>query len=164
MLRKNLPSRSKAGGTSTFSFSVGKKFALSPGFSRRIKTAMQKEKAFIPVSCYSVSPTGFLRVCLICSPSPPPLLVPSAISEAVKGWTKKKRTQWIRRMTNDLFTNNNAAFEREVELLRKNSRKKSVLRPHELPQLRREPFPAFSFELCLRVDGDLASHGFVRHV
>ena len=50
------------------------------------------------------------------------------MSEAVKGWTKKKRTQWIRRMTNDLFTNNNAAFERDVELLRKNSRKKSVLR------------------------------------
>ena len=39
-----------------------------------------------------------------------------------------------------------------------------VCRPHELPQLRRESFPAFSFKLCLRVDGDLASHGLVRHV
>jgi hypothetical protein len=50
------------------------------------------------------------------------------MAEAVKGWTKKKRTQWIHRMTNSLFTNNNATFEREVELLRKNSRKKSILR------------------------------------
>jgi hypothetical protein len=50
------------------------------------------------------------------------------MAEAAKGWTKKKRTQWIHRMTKYLFENNNAAFEREVELLRKNSRKKSVLR------------------------------------
>jgi hypothetical protein len=47
---------------------------------------------------------------------------------AVKGWTQKKRTQWIRRMTTYLFTDENAAFEREVETLKKNSRKKSILR------------------------------------
>jgi len=47
---------------------------------------------------------------------------------AVKGWTKKKRTQWIHRMTEYLFADDHSSFEREVELLRKNSRKKSVLR------------------------------------
>jgi hypothetical protein len=47
---------------------------------------------------------------------------------AVKNWTKKKRTQWIHRMTEYLFTGDNASFNRDVESLRKNSRKKSVLR------------------------------------
>jgi hypothetical protein len=47
---------------------------------------------------------------------------------AAKGGTKKKRTQGIRRMTNSLFSGDNASFEREVESLRKNSRKISVLR------------------------------------
>ncbi len=50
------------------------------------------------------------------------------MAEAAKGWTKKKRTQWIHRMTGFLFSGDNASFEREVELLQKNSRKKSVLR------------------------------------
>ena len=50
------------------------------------------------------------------------------MARAAKDWTKKKQTQWIRRMTNFLFSGDNASFEREVESLRKNSRKKSVLR------------------------------------
>ena len=47
---------------------------------------------------------------------------------AMKDWTKKKRTQWIRRMTAWLFSGENTLLEREVQLLQKNSRKGSVLR------------------------------------
>ncbi len=47
---------------------------------------------------------------------------------AAKGWTKKKRTQWIRRMTGFLFSDDNRSFEREVESLQRSSRKGSVLR------------------------------------
>lgn len=47
---------------------------------------------------------------------------------AAKDGTKKKRTQWIRRLTGFLFSGDNGSFEREVETLRKNSRKGSVLR------------------------------------
>ena len=61
---------------STFSFPVGKKFASSPGFSRRIKNVPQKEKAFIPFSRCSAFPSVFLRQRLICSPRTPLLLVP----------------------------------------------------------------------------------------
>ena len=50
------------------------------------------------------------------------------LAGAVKDWTKKKRTQWIHRMTEYLFADDNVAFEREVELLRKSGRKGSVLR------------------------------------
>jgi hypothetical protein len=50
------------------------------------------------------------------------------IAGAAKGWTKKKRTQWIHRMTGFLFAGDNTSFEREVELLQKCSRKGSVLR------------------------------------
>jgi len=50
------------------------------------------------------------------------------MAEAAKEWTKKKRTQWIRRMTKFLFEGDNASFEREVKALQKSSRKKSVLR------------------------------------
>ncbi len=50
------------------------------------------------------------------------------MAKAAKGWTKKKRTQWIRRMTGFLFSGDNGSFEREVELLQKSSRKGSVLR------------------------------------
>ena len=46
---------------------------------------------------------------------------------AVKDWTKKQRTQWIRKMTKFLFEGNNALFEKEVEKLRKGSHKKSIL-------------------------------------
>ena len=47
---------------------------------------------------------------------------------AAKGWTKKKRTQWIRKLTKFLFDGNNKSFEREVRLLQRGSRKKSILR------------------------------------
>lgn len=47
---------------------------------------------------------------------------------AAKGWTKKRRTQWIRRMTGWLFSGDNALFEKEVKSLQKSSRKGSVLR------------------------------------
>ena len=47
---------------------------------------------------------------------------------AAKGWAKKKRTQWINRMTKFLFDGDNASFEREVSALRKGSPKKSDLR------------------------------------
>jgi hypothetical protein len=47
---------------------------------------------------------------------------------AAKNWTKKKRTQWIRRMTTFLFTGDNTLFEREIALLQKGSRRGSVLR------------------------------------
>ena len=47
---------------------------------------------------------------------------------AAKGWTKKKRTQWIRKLTKFLFEGNNKSFEQEIESLRKGSKKKSVLR------------------------------------
>ena len=40
---------------------------------------------------------------------------------AVKDWTKKQRTQWIRKMTKFLFEGNNASFEKEVEKLRNRS-------------------------------------------
>ncbi len=50
------------------------------------------------------------------------------MAKAVKGWTKKKRTQWIRRMTGYLFSGDNTLFEKEVKSLQKSSRKKSVLR------------------------------------
>ena len=50
------------------------------------------------------------------------------MAEAAKGWTKKKRTQWMRRMTKFLFDGDNASFEREIKSLQKNSRKGSVLR------------------------------------
>jgi hypothetical protein len=43
-------------------------------------------------------------------------------------WAKKKRTQWINRMTKYLFEGDNKSFEREVRLLQKGSRTKSVLR------------------------------------
>jgi len=46
----------------------------------------------------------------------------------MKDWSKKKRTQWIRKMTKILFDGDNASFEREVKMLQKNSRKGSVLR------------------------------------
>jgi len=47
---------------------------------------------------------------------------------AAKGWTKKKQTQWINRMTKFLFSGDNKSFEREVRLLQRGSRKKSILR------------------------------------
>ena len=47
---------------------------------------------------------------------------------AAKGWTNKKRTQWINRMTKFLFAGDNKSFEREVRLLQRGSRKKSDLR------------------------------------
>jgi len=47
---------------------------------------------------------------------------------AVKGWSKKKRTQWIGRLTKFLFAGDNKSFEREVRLLQRGSRKGSVLR------------------------------------
>jgi len=47
---------------------------------------------------------------------------------AAKGWTKKKRTQWIGRMTKFLFEGDNKSFERDVRLLQRGSRKRSVLR------------------------------------
>ena len=47
---------------------------------------------------------------------------------AAKGWTKKRRTQWIGRMTKFLFEGNNKAFEREVRVLQRGSRKGSDLR------------------------------------
>ena len=47
---------------------------------------------------------------------------------AAKGWTKKKRTQWINRMTKFLFSGDNKSFEREVRLLQRGSRKKTDLR------------------------------------
>lgn len=50
------------------------------------------------------------------------------MAESVKNWTKKKRTQWIRRLTKFLFDGNNVSFEREVKALQKNSRKGNVLR------------------------------------
>ena len=50
------------------------------------------------------------------------------MARAMKGWTQKMQTRWIHRMTKSLFTGENAAFEREVESLKKNSRKKSILR------------------------------------
>jgi len=50
------------------------------------------------------------------------------MAESAKDWTKKKRTQWIRKMTKFLFDEDNASFEREVKLLQKNSRKGSGLR------------------------------------
>ncbi len=48
------------------------------------------------------------------------------MAKAAKGWTKKKRTQWIHRMTGFLFSGDNGSFEREVESLQKSSRKGSV--------------------------------------
>jgi hypothetical protein len=50
------------------------------------------------------------------------------MAKGVKGWTKKKRTTWIRRMTKCLFEGDSTTFEREVESLQKGSRKGSVLR------------------------------------
>jgi hypothetical protein len=47
---------------------------------------------------------------------------------AMKGWTKKKRTQWIRKLTKFLFDGDNKLFERAVRLLQRGSRKGSVLR------------------------------------
>jgi hypothetical protein len=47
---------------------------------------------------------------------------------AAKDWTKKNRTQWLRKMTAFLFSGDNASFEKEVEKLRKGSHKKSVMR------------------------------------
>jgi len=47
---------------------------------------------------------------------------------AAKGWTQKKRTQWIRKLTKFLFDGDNKSFEREVRLLQRGSHKKSVLR------------------------------------
>jgi hypothetical protein len=47
---------------------------------------------------------------------------------AAVGWSKKKRTQWIRKMTAFLFNDDSTSFEREVKLLQKGSRKGSVLR------------------------------------
>jgi hypothetical protein len=46
----------------------------------------------------------------------------------MKGWTKKKRTQWIRKLTKFLFDGDNKLFERAVRLLQRGSRKGSVLR------------------------------------
>jgi hypothetical protein len=51
-----------------------------------------------------------------------------AMAGAAKGWTKKKRTQWINRMTKYLFDGDNTSFVREVLLLQKGSRKGNVLR------------------------------------
>jgi hypothetical protein len=51
-----------------------------------------------------------------------------AMAGAAKGWTKKKRTQWINRMTKFLFDGDNKSFEREVRSLQRGSRKKSILR------------------------------------
>jgi hypothetical protein len=47
---------------------------------------------------------------------------------AVKGWAKKKRTQWIRRMTKFLFDGDNKSFESEIESLKKGKHKPNVLR------------------------------------
>jgi hypothetical protein len=47
---------------------------------------------------------------------------------AMKDWTKKKRTQWIRRLTKFLFAGDDASFEKELKLLQRGSRKGSVLR------------------------------------
>jgi len=51
-----------------------------------------------------------------------------SMAGAAKGWTKKKRTQWIGRLTKFLFAGDNKSFEREVKLLQRGSRKGSVLR------------------------------------
>ena len=50
------------------------------------------------------------------------------MATAAKDGTQKKRTQWIRRLTEFLFADDNAAFEREVQLLQKGSRKGTILR------------------------------------
>ena len=47
---------------------------------------------------------------------------------AMKDWSKKQRTQWIRKMTKFLFEGDNASFEKEVEKLRKGKHKPNVLR------------------------------------
>jgi len=47
---------------------------------------------------------------------------------AAKDWTKKKRTQWIRKMTAFLFNGEMESFEREITKLQKGSRRGSVLR------------------------------------
>jgi hypothetical protein len=51
-----------------------------------------------------------------------------AMAGAMKGWNSKKQKSWIRKMTNFLFSGDNASFEREVKKLQKGSLKKSVLR------------------------------------
>jgi hypothetical protein len=51
-----------------------------------------------------------------------------AMAGAKTDWSKKKRTQWINRMTKFLFEGDSKSFEREVRLLQKGSRGKSVLR------------------------------------
>ena len=51
-----------------------------------------------------------------------------AMAGAVKGWTQKKRTRWIRRLTSFLFSGDGVSFEREVKWLQKGSRKGSLLR------------------------------------
>ena len=50
------------------------------------------------------------------------------MAKAMKDGTKTKRTMWIHRMTNLLFSGDKTSFEREVKALQKNSRKGSVLR------------------------------------
>ena len=50
------------------------------------------------------------------------------MSDAMKDWPVKRRTQWMNRMKKFLFDGDNASFEREVKQLQKNSRKGSVLR------------------------------------
>ena len=47
---------------------------------------------------------------------------------AVMGWTQKKRTQWIRKMTKFLFDGDNGSFKKAVRDLQKGSRKGTVLR------------------------------------
>ena len=51
-----------------------------------------------------------------------------AMAGAAKDWTKKKRTQWIRKMTAFLFNGDTKSFEREITKLQKGSRRGSVLR------------------------------------
>jgi hypothetical protein len=47
---------------------------------------------------------------------------------AVKDWTKKKRTQWTRKMATFLFDGDNGSFEKEIESLKKGKHKPNVLR------------------------------------
>ena len=51
-----------------------------------------------------------------------------AMAGAAKDGSKKKRTQWIRKMTAFLFSGDVESFEREVKALQKGSRSGSVLR------------------------------------
>jgi hypothetical protein len=50
------------------------------------------------------------------------------MAESMKGWQSKERTRWVNRMKKFLFSGDNVSFEKEVEALKKGSRKDSVLR------------------------------------